>query len=101
LEDLVGAGADAEVAGEIDPTDGAGGIEQELGGAGDIVAVDAGAFVQEVVSADYFGVGIGQESVGVASLTAEVLGLARRIDADGHGPDAELFKIGETFLDTP
>jgi hypothetical protein len=101
LEHFVRADADAEVAGEIDPADGAGGVEKELGGAGDIVAVDAGAFVQEVISADYFGIGIGEESVGVAGLAAEILGLAGRIDTDGHGLDAELFKIRETFLDTP
>jgi hypothetical protein len=101
LEDLIGAGADAEVAGEIDPPDGPGGIEEELGGAGDIVAVDAGAFVQEVVAADYLGVGVGEESVSVAGLAAEILGLGGRIDTDGDGPDAELLKIGKTFLDTP
>jgi len=101
LEHFVRAGADAEVAGEIDPTNGAGGIEQELGRARDIVSLDAGAFVQEVVSADYFGVGIGEESVGVAGLVAKILGFAGRIDTDGDRPNAELFKIGETFLDTP
>jgi hypothetical protein len=101
FEDLVGAGANAEVAGEIDPADSAGGIEEELGGAGDVVAVDTGAFVQEVVAADYFGVGIGEKGVGVACFAAKRLGLAGRIDTDGDGPDAELFKIGETFLNTP
>jgi len=45
LEHFVRAGADAEVAGEIDPADGPGGIEEELGWAGDVVTVDAGAFV--------------------------------------------------------
>src|SRR6266481_850290 len=46
LEDLVGAGADAQIAGEIDPAYGAGGIEDDLGGASDVVAVDAVALVQ-------------------------------------------------------
>jgi len=101
FEDLVGAGADAEVAGEIDPANGAGGIEEELGGAGDVMAVDAGAFVKEIVAADHFGIGVGEERVGVAGFAAEILGFAGRIDADGDGPDAELFEIRETFLDTP
>jgi hypothetical protein len=65
------------------------------------VAVDAGAFVQEVIAADYFGFGIRQERVGVVGFAAEILGLPRGIDADGDGPDAKLFKIGETFLNTP
>ena len=101
LEHFVRAGADAEVAGEIDPADGAGGIEEELAGAGDIVSVDAGAFVQEIVAADYLSIGIGEKSVSVAGLAAEILGFAGRIDADGDGSDAELFKIGEAFLNTP
>jgi hypothetical protein len=101
FQDLVGAGADAEVAGEIDPTDGPGGIDEELGGTGDIVPVNAGAFVKEIVAADYFGVRVGEERVGVAGLAAEILGLAGGIDADGHGLDAELLKIGETLLYTP
>jgi len=98
---LVGASANAEVAGEIDPADGAGGIDEELGGAGDVVAVDAGAFVQQIVAADHFSIGIGEKGVSVASFAAEVLRLAGRVDADGDGPDAELFEIRETLLNTP
>jgi hypothetical protein len=101
LKDLVGAGADAEIPGEIDPTDGAGGIEEELGGASDVVAVDAGALVKEIVAANHFGIGVGEECIGVAGLAAEILGLAGRIDANGYGPDAKLFEIRETLLDTP
>jgi len=88
---LVGASANAEVAGEIDPADGAGGIDEELSGAGDVVAVDAGAFVHQIVAADHFSIGIGKKGVSVASFAAEVLRLAGRIDTDGDGPDAELF----------
>ena len=101
LEDLVGAGADAQIAGEIDPAYGAGGIEEELGGARDVVAVDAGALVQEIVAANHFGIGVGEECIGVAGLAAEILRLTGRIDANGYGPDTELFEIRETFLDTP
>jgi hypothetical protein len=101
LEHFVRAGADAQVASEIDPADGAGGVEEKLAGAGDIVSIDAGAFVQEIVATDYLSIGVGEERVAVAGLAAEILGFAGRIDADGHGPDAELFKIGETFLNTP
>jgi hypothetical protein len=101
LDDLVGAGADAEVAGEIDPADGTGGIDEKFGGAGDVVAVDTGAFVKEIVAADHFGSRIGEERIIVAGFAAEILRFAGRIDANGYGPDAELFKIRETFLDTP
>jgi len=101
FQNLVGAGADAEVAGEVDPADGAGGIDEELSGASDVAAVDACAFVKEIVAADHFGGGVGEERIGVAGFAAEILGLAGRIDANGDGPDAEPFQIRETFLDTP
>jgi len=69
----------------------AGGIDEELGGAGDVVAVDAGAFVEQIVAANHFSIGIGKKGVSVAGFAAEILGLAGRIDTDGDGPDAELF----------
>ena len=55
------------------------------------MAVDAGAFVKQVVATDHFSIGIGKKGVSVAGFVAEVLGLAGRIDTDGDGPDAELF----------
>ena len=84
---MVGTGADAEVARQIDPANGTGGVKEKLGGASDVVAIDAGAFVQEVVAADYFGIGVGEERIGVAGFAAEVLRLAGRINANGYGPD--------------
>jgi hypothetical protein len=101
LQDLVGASANAEVAGEINPTDSAGGIDEEFGGARDVVAVDACAFVKKIVAADRLGIRVGEERIGVVGFAAEILGLAGRIYADGDGPDAELFQIRETLLDTP
>jgi hypothetical protein len=101
FEDLVGASANAKVTGEVDPADGAGGIDQELGGAGDVVALDAGAFVKQIVAADHFSIGIGEKGVRIAGFAAEILRLAGRIDADGDGPDAKLFEIRETLLNTP
>jgi hypothetical protein len=84
---LVGAGADAEVIGEIDPADCAGGVDEELGGARYVKAVYAGSFVKEIVAADYFGLGIGEECVGVASLAAKVLRGGWSINTDGDGLD--------------
>jgi hypothetical protein len=65
------------------------------------VAVNAGAFVKEIVPTDYFGVRVGEERIGVAGFAAKLLRLAGRINANGHGPDAELFEIRETLLNTP
>jgi hypothetical protein len=88
LEHLVGTGADAKVIGEINPTDCAGGIHEELRRARYVVALHAGASVEEIVAADCFGVRVGKESVGVAGFAAEVLGFRWRIDTDGYGLDA-------------
>lgn len=85
---MVGTGADAKVIGEINPTDGAGGIHEELRRARYVVALDAGASVEEIVAADCFGVRVGKESVGVAGLAAEVLRFRWRVDADGGDLDA-------------
>jgi hypothetical protein len=65
---LVWAGADAEVAGEIDPADDARGIDEEFGRACDVVTFYAGAFVKHVVAADCLRVGIGEKQVRVAGL---------------------------------
>ena len=88
MEHLVGAGADTEVIGEIDPADCAGGVDEELRGARYVMAVDAGSFVEEVVAADYLGIRVGQECVRVASLAAEVLRLGGSVNTDGNGLDA-------------
>jgi hypothetical protein len=77
LEHLFGAGADPEIIGEVDPADCAGGVDKELRRARYVVTVDAGSFVQEIVAADYVGVGVRQERVRVAGLAAEILGLRR------------------------
>ena len=88
LEHLVGTSANAKVIGEIDPTDCSGGVDQELRGARYIVAFDAGSFVEQVVAADYFGIGIGEKRVGVTGVAAEILRLGGRIDADSYGLNA-------------
>ena len=88
LEHLVGAGADAKVIGEIDPANGAEGVDEELRWAGDIVALHAGTLVEKVVAADCFGIGIREKRVGVAGLAAEVLRFRWRVDADGGDLDA-------------
>jgi hypothetical protein len=88
LEHLVGTGADTKVIGEIDPTDCAGGVDEEFRRSRYVVGVDAGALVEEVVAADYFGIGIRKKRVCVSGFTAEILRLRWRIDADGYGLDA-------------
>jgi hypothetical protein len=88
LQHLVGAGADAEVIREIDPADCAGGVDEELRRARYVMTVDAGSFVEEVVAADYFGIGVGEECIRVAGLAVEVLRLSGSVNTDGDRLDA-------------
>ena len=88
LEHLFGTGADAEVVGQIDPADCTGRVDEEFGGTRYVMAVYTCSFVEEVVAADYFRAGVGEECVVVARLTAKVLGLAGSIDTDGDRLDA-------------
>jgi hypothetical protein len=101
LEHFVGTGADAKVVGEIDPTDCAGGVDEELRRAGDIVALHAGALVEQVVAADCFGIGIREKRVRVTGFAAKVLRFRWRVDADGDGLDAQFLEILQTVLNTP
>jgi hypothetical protein len=52
------------------------------------VAVYTCSFMEEVVAADYFRIGVGEECVRVASLAAEVLRLSGSVNTDGDGLDA-------------
>jgi hypothetical protein len=94
-----GAGADADVFGEVDPPDGTIGIEQKFGGPGDVVAVWTAAGVEEVVIANYFRVGIGEDLEGEAGFARKVAGDIRSIDADRYGNDARGLEFGKLLLD--
>jgi hypothetical protein len=101
LQDLQGAGADANILGEIHPADLSGGVDQKLSWSGNIGAVDAGVGMYEVPTADdvFFGVGENRESV--AGGLAEMLGLLRRVNANGDDANFARVEIGKVLLETP
>ena len=101
FEYLLRPRADTEIAGEIAPADGAGAVEEELGGAGDVVSVFARAFVQDAVARDRLRVRIGQQREGVAGFLTEIARLLRRVDADRDRLDAGGAEVGEMLFDTP
>src|SRR3954454_12716384 len=101
VEDLLRPCADAEIAGEVAPADGAGAVDEELGGTGDVVSVLAGAFVQEAVSRDRLGVRIGEQREGVAGFLTQIARLLGRVDADRNRLDACGAEVGEMLFDTP
>lgn len=69
---LVGLGANANVLGEVDPADGARGIDQKFGWTRDIGVLGASGCVQQIVAADDFRFRIGQEREGVTGLLAKL-----------------------------
>ena len=85
---MVGTGANAEVVGEIDPANCAGGVDEELSGSRYVVTANPGPLVEDIVAADCFRIEIRKKRVGVVRFAAEVLRLSWRIDADGYGLDA-------------
>src|SRR5947209_6565627 len=101
FEDLLRPGADAEITGEVAPADGAGAVDEELGGTGDVASVLASAFVQDAVVHDRLGIRIGEQREGVAGFLRQIARLLGRVDADRNRLDAGGAEIGETLFDTP
>jgi hypothetical protein len=57
--------------------------------------------VNEVVSPDGFGVGIGEKRKGVDGFLDEIARLLGRVDADGDRLDAGGKKLGKMIFNTP
>jgi hypothetical protein len=100
-EDLVGAGAHPEILGQIHPAYGAGSVEQKFGRTGDILAILSGAGMEQVVTTDGLGFGIGKKCKGVAGFAAEVAGDLGSIHSDGHGANPSRLDEFQILFDTP
>jgi hypothetical protein len=98
-EHFVGAGADAKVFGEIAPANGAGGIDEELSGAGDVGAVRSAGSMQQMILPDHLGFGIAEDGKCVSRFGGKIARLGRRVHADGYGADARGLEFGEIFFD--
>jgi hypothetical protein len=101
FEHLFGPCADADIAREIAPADGAGSVDEELGGAGDVVAASDAVFVEDTVARDRCRIRISEQREGVAGFGAQIARLLGRVDADRDRLDAGGAEIGEMLFDTP
>jgi hypothetical protein len=101
FEHLFRPRADADIAGEIAPADSARAVDEELGGAGDVVAASDAVFVEDAVARDRCRVRISEEREGVIGFVAQLARLLGRVDADRDRLDAGGAEIGETLFDTP
>lgn len=95
----MGAGAHADVFGEILPAHDAGAVDEEFGWTGDVVAVGSGCDVHQIVAADNVQIGIREKGEAVASLAAQGRGDLRRVNADGDGTNAERLEFLKLLLD--
>ncbi len=98
---LLGTCADAKVFGEIYPADLSGRVDQEFSGAGDIGTVNAGVGMDEVPAANDFVSGVGENRESVTGRLAQMLGLLRRVHADGDDADFARVEIGKALFETP
>jgi hypothetical protein len=101
FEHLFRPRADADIAGEIAPTDGAGAVDEKLGWAGDVVAASDAILVKDAVACDRLGVRIGEQWEGVAGFVAQIARLLGRINADRNRLDAGGVEVCEMLFDTP
>jgi hypothetical protein len=101
LYDFLRASPYADVLGQVHPPDCAGCIHQKFGRPRDVTIVLAGAGVQNTVTANEVGVGIGKKSKGIAFASGKLPRFRRRIDADGGDCDSALTKFLQVLLETP
>jgi hypothetical protein len=92
LQHNLGAGAHADVVGQVDPPDAARCVHQELGWAGNVAAIFAAA-MQDSVAANHLGVGIGQKEESVTLVLAEFARLRAGIHAYGRDLHAARAKL--------
>jgi len=100
LQHRLGSRAHSIVVRQVPPADGAGRVEQELGGTGD-AGRDAFLGLVEVVAMQDLGFFIAQEGVGPARLREVLAQGGGRIGADGDDADAALVEFWKALLETP
>jgi hypothetical protein len=101
VEHLFGSRTDTDIAGEIAPADGARAVDEELGGAGDVVAASDAVLVEDTVTRDGLCFQVGEQWERVTGFVAQIARLLRRINADRNRLDAGGTEVGETLFDTP
>jgi hypothetical protein len=100
-EHLFGAGAYADVFGEILPAHGTGTVDKELCGTGDVVSIGTRRGVQQTVSPDHIQIGIRQEREGEVRFAAQVCGHLRSVHADGDRANTERLEFLKLLLYAP
>ena len=98
-EHLLGAGAYADVFGEILPAHGAGTVDQELCGTRDVVAIGSRCGVQQAITTDDVQIGIGYKGEREARLAAQIGRDLRRVNTDGDWANTARPEFRKLLLD--
>ena len=101
VQHLLRPRAHGDIVRQVHPANRAGGINQKLGRPRDVVAFRPPAGMQEIVTANDFGVRIGKQRKGETQLLRCRAINLRRVDADGDDANAARVEIGKTLLKTP
>jgi len=88
FEQLFRCGAHPVVFREIHPPHDAIRVDQKLSWPGDVLTILTGTSVDQIITANYFNVGIGEKRKCVSRFLGEVARLFRRIDADCNWANA-------------
>ena len=98
---LLGARAHAVVLREVHPANHAGRIQQEFRWSRDVLSIDPGTRMQQIITANDLGFRIGEKGICVARLTTQIARHFRRVHADRYWANAKLSKLRQVFFDTP
>jgi hypothetical protein len=101
LQHLFGPRAHSNVFGKIHPADRTRGINEKLCRAGNIRAFGPRAAMQQVVTPNYFRLGIGQERVGVAKFLSLAPVDFRCVHTNRNYLNPARFKVRKPLLETP
>jgi hypothetical protein len=101
LEDLFRPRANPIILREVEPAHSALGIHQELSGSGNVLTIDSGASMNEVVTANRFSFRIRKKSKGVSGFLTKVAVQFRTVYADSKGSNSCLMKPIQTLFNAP
>jgi len=101
FQHLIGPRPDRGVFRQIHPANGAGGVNQKFGRACNVGTFWPSALMQEVITANHFGLRIGKERVSKTLFLAMALVRLCRVDANGNNANAALVEVRKPLLKTP
>ena len=101
VQDLFRSGADPVILRQIHPAHSAGGIQKELSGPGNVLAVKSLPRMDQVVAANRFCFRVGKKREGVPGFLTKIPRRFRRVYANRNRANTYLMKFTQTLLNAP